>query len=214
MNIPVNKKNLTIQIYESIKNEIISGEFQPGEQVVTNEIAKYNNISLMPVRDALNKLTDDGLLYKKSRVGYFVRKFSKEEVENIMEVRKMYEVYSLEEYFSFINKSKLKRLLESMEAQEKNLSENIFDELDYELHKHIVTASKNSYLIENYYGMSDVIELFRKLDKFRIEKAHKEHINIIKKILNEQKKEAKLLLIKHLDGVKDSILKEYNYWKD
>src|SRR5690554_4721661 len=105
------KDSISEQIYELIKNKIFTQELELGAQIDTKKIAGEHNISIMPVRDALNKLENRELVYRKSRIGYFVRTFSRKEAEEIMEVRKIYELYSLKEHFEAIDKKKLEEIL-------------------------------------------------------------------------------------------------------
>jgi len=201
------KDSLTEQIYELIKERIITQEYELGQKIDTNEIAENNNISVMPVRDALNSLEDDGLVTKKSRVGYFVREFSKKEAEDIMEARKMYEIYSLESYFTEFNLGFLQDLHGKMIELQNNMRRDEFDELDYEFHKHIIYTSGNDYIIENYNQINEMIQLFRRLDKDRMEEANAEHIEIIDFIVKEKLEKSKQSLNNHIENVKRSLLK-------
>lgn len=200
------KDSLTEQIYGLIKERIITQEYELGQKIDTNEIAENNNISVMPVRDALNSLEDDGLVTKKSRVGYFVRVFSKKEAEDIMEARKMYEIYSVESYFSEFNLDFLQDLHGKMLELQNNMSRDEFDELDYEFHQHIINISGNDYIIKNYNQINEMIQLFRRLDKDRMEEANCEHMEIIDFIVRQKLEKSKKSLNNHIEKVKRSLL--------
>ena len=77
-------KSITDQIYNIIKNRILMQEYKLGSKIDMNELAEEHEISIMPVRDALKRLSNQGLVTNKSRVGFFVRKFSEEEIRNII----------------------------------------------------------------------------------------------------------------------------------
>ena len=89
-------KSITEQIYDIIKDKILLQEYKVGSKIDMNEIAEEHDISIMPVRDALKRLSSQGLVVNRSRVGFFVKEFSKQEISNIMEVRNMYETYCLD----------------------------------------------------------------------------------------------------------------------
>ena len=55
------------QIYEIIKAMILDRKFKPGEKIDPKLIAAENGISLMPVRNALQQLTTQGLVITKQR---------------------------------------------------------------------------------------------------------------------------------------------------
>ncbi len=199
------KDSISEQIYDLIKNDIILQEMKLGDQIDTKKIAEEHNISVMPVRDALQKLESQGLVSKKSRVGFFVRSFSEKEIKEIMEARKMYEIYSIEEHFSSINRLKLRKIFNELNRTE-NMSRTRFDELDDTIHTLIITASGNDYLINNFNKINDLIILFRHLDKDRIRNANKEHKELIEAVLDNELAESKQLLKYHIDQVTRSIL--------
>jgi DNA-binding GntR family transcriptional regulator len=57
-----------------IKDMIVNGELNPGEQIRQEEMALKLAVSRVPLREALNVLADQGLLYHRPHQGYFVTK--------------------------------------------------------------------------------------------------------------------------------------------
>jgi len=57
-----------------IKDMILNGELHPGEQIRQEEMALKLAVSRVPLREALNVLADQGLLYHRPHQGYFVTK--------------------------------------------------------------------------------------------------------------------------------------------
>ena len=78
------------QMHELILNLILERRIKPGERVNPKQIAEENHVSLMPVRNALQQLTTEGLLETQQRVGVFVKEYSDRELAQIGEVRKLY----------------------------------------------------------------------------------------------------------------------------
>jgi DNA-binding GntR family transcriptional regulator len=72
--------------YDLLKREIFNGELQPGQKLVETTLAERLNVSRTPIREALNRLEQDGLAERQSR-GYFVRQRSAEEILDIYETR-------------------------------------------------------------------------------------------------------------------------------
>lgn len=201
------KDSISDQICDLIKNQIFVQELELGAQIDTKKIAEEHNISIMPVRDALNKLESQGLVIRKSRVGYFVRSFTAKEVKEIMEARKMYELYSLEEHFEAIDKAKLREILEEIINTE-SITRQQFDKLDDGLHNLIIAASGNDFLINNYSQINDQIILFRRLDKNRIQNATREHKELIEAILSNDLENSRNILKNHIDLVTESVLED------
>lgn len=194
----INKKSLTDQVYSMLKEKILNRDVDLGEQLNTREIAEEHGISLMPVRDALRRLANEDLVENRPRVGFFVKNFSEAEVNDILEVRKMHEIYCLDNYFSEIDREVISDLKDKFE----NGHKKYFTSYDSKLHKEIVLASHNNYLIDSYLKMiNHYTMLFSYLNYKRSETSRQEHIDLIDCILNDDKAQAEEILYRHLDRV-------------
>lgn len=63
-----------VHVLNALKAQIISGELSPGEQVRQEEMAEKLQVSRVPLREAMNVLADQGLLFHRPNQGYFVTK--------------------------------------------------------------------------------------------------------------------------------------------
>jgi DNA-binding GntR family transcriptional regulator len=197
----INKKSLTDQVYTMIKEKILNREVELGEQLNTREIADEHGISLMPVRDALRRLANEDLVENRPRVGFYVKNFSEAEVNDILEVRKMHELYCLDNYFEKIDKKNIADLKDKFE----NGNQEYFGVYDTHLHKEIVFASHNDYLIDSYLKMiNHYTMLFSYLNYKRSEVSRREHVRLIDCILEGNKEKACSILFRHLDRVQIS----------
>lgn len=194
----INKKSLTDQIYIMLKNQILNREIALGEQLNTRQIADEHDISLMPVRDALRRLSNEDLVENKPRVGFFVKTFSEVEINDILEVRKMYEIYCLDNYFENINRESILELKSNFKKETKKY----FNSYDSKLHKEIILASNNGYLIDSYSKMiNHFTMLFSYLNSKRTKTSYQEHIDLIDCILKGKKDKALDILNSHLNRV-------------
>ena len=64
------KDSISKQIYSIIKEEILLAKRKPGDQINPRKLADEFETSIMPIRDALNQLTSEGLVVRKPRVGF------------------------------------------------------------------------------------------------------------------------------------------------
>lgn len=69
------------QVYQAIKDDIEYGRYEAGEYLDVSEIAEANTVSAVPVREALLRLSERGLLEWKPRRGFSVARLSRQEVE-------------------------------------------------------------------------------------------------------------------------------------
>ncbi|MEQ8778721.1 MAG: FCD domain-containing protein [Roseibium album] len=70
-----------------IEEQIISGERQGGDHLSEQELTRTFQVSRGPVREALRALEGQGLLEQKKNKGWFVKRLSKQEVEQVFEMR-------------------------------------------------------------------------------------------------------------------------------
>jgi len=103
--------SLTEIIYELLLDEILGFKIKPGEKLNESTIAEQLNISRSPVRNALQKLADDGYIQiKNSR--YYISEFSYEEYKNVMDFALILESYAAGEAAVKITPKELDELYE------------------------------------------------------------------------------------------------------
>ena len=81
--------------YEALKDAIISGEILPGERIVESSFAKKLNISRTPIREALRKLEQDGLVEYTPRKGVIVKSLEEADINEIYMIREVLEALAL-----------------------------------------------------------------------------------------------------------------------
>jgi len=78
-------------ILESLRESILKGELKPGERIVELEVAARFQSSQGPVREALQRLAEEGLVESKRHRGTFVSPLSYGEMGEIFAVRRTVE---------------------------------------------------------------------------------------------------------------------------
>jgi DNA-binding GntR family transcriptional regulator len=76
-----------LRAYEQLENAILTGELKPRERLVENDLASRLGVSRTPVREALRRLEERGLVRILPHRGAVVSDISTAEVENIYSVR-------------------------------------------------------------------------------------------------------------------------------
>ena len=74
-------------VYKELETAILSGHIRPGERILTEEIAQRLAVSKIPVREALRRLEAGGLISTKPNYSSTVTELSKENLEEILEIR-------------------------------------------------------------------------------------------------------------------------------
>jgi len=88
-------KPIFLQISERIENDINEGKIREGEQIPsTNQFAAYYQINPATAAKGVNRLVEEGILYKKRGIGMFVAEGARKQ---LMEKRRQqfYEKYVL-----------------------------------------------------------------------------------------------------------------------
>ena len=96
--------------YEFLKSSVLSGHFNPGERLTEEHLAKKLGVSRTPVREALHKLESEGLIKPLETRGFIVSRDSKDEVEELFELRAILEGYALRVISERISEEDLKQL--------------------------------------------------------------------------------------------------------
>ncbi len=84
-------QSLAGQVYEIIKKDIITCIFKPGQQIAQQQLADRYGVGVTPVREALQKLTREGLIQPIPRFGYLVTPITVADVAEVFELRMILE---------------------------------------------------------------------------------------------------------------------------
>ncbi|MEA3342256.1 MAG: GntR family transcriptional regulator [Chloroflexota bacterium] len=98
------------RIYKEIRRSIIAGHREPGERLELETLAQSHGTSVTPVRDALQMLSQEGLVAIKPRSGYFVTHITLKQLSDMLELREILELASIERAATRITKEELDQL--------------------------------------------------------------------------------------------------------
>lgn len=79
--------NLTAQAYKHLRAEILSCRFAPGRKLVISELVAQSHFSLGAVREALSRLTSEGLVVAEPNKGYQVAPITQADLEDLTRTR-------------------------------------------------------------------------------------------------------------------------------
>jgi DNA-binding GntR family transcriptional regulator len=79
--------------YGAVRAAIFAGEYPPGSRITEQEIVERVGVSRTPVREALRRLQSEGVVTAEPNHGVVVTAFSKEEADQIFELRALLESY-------------------------------------------------------------------------------------------------------------------------
>ncbi|MFE5294950.1 GntR family transcriptional regulator [Streptomyces sp. NPDC056632] len=83
----VTRNTLRQQIADALRDEVLAGRLQPGEEFTVKQIAEQYGVSATPVREALVDLCAQGLLDSDQHRGFRVHEFSVDDYRGMVEAR-------------------------------------------------------------------------------------------------------------------------------
>lgn len=146
-----NVENETSQewVYRAIKFSIMSGQLQPSQALTIRQLAGILNVSAMPVREALKRLTAEGALTIKSNRRIMIPTLVPARLAELIELRVELEAFAAIRALPYITNERADLLEELNENQNKAfekrdfqgiiLGNQIFHRTLYTTHPHPVT---------------------------------------------------------------------------
>ena len=144
---PISKKD---QVVQAIKEAILTGSINPGEQIVESKIARELGSGIPLVREALIQLEQDGFVQKTPYKGTIVTKLGPKEIRQIFQLRIELEAIAVEWAKGNVTPEDIKdlqKLIRKMEQSGAELDLDQFYEIDLEFHRRLWAMSGNPYLV-------------------------------------------------------------------
>ena len=85
----VTRSTLRQQIADALRDEVLAGRLQPGQEFTVKEIAEQYGVSATPVREALVDLSAQGLLDAVQHRGFEVHAYSLDDYRGMIEARSL-----------------------------------------------------------------------------------------------------------------------------
>ena len=207
---PINEKQtLSEQVFNELKESIISGEIAQGSKITEDMLAKKYGISRGPLREAIRKLEGIRLLVRIPHAGTRVVTLTASMMEEIYTVREALEGMSARlaaERMSDADIIQLQELLEKHHATiDQTDGKQYFQrEGDLDFHYRIALASNNQFLMQllssELYQLLRICRYQSSQAPERPIKALNEHRHIVAAIANRDPELAEILMRRHING--------------
>lgn len=148
------RQTLSGQLAERIRSEILDGTFPLGAQLHEAELAETYGVSRGPLREAIQRLIQEGLLRSEPHRGVFVPELTDADLTDIYFVRRALEIAALGRVMAGPDSADLARRLgaitDLMAAALAAENDRGFAELDLDYHQAIVEAADSPRLSKTY----------------------------------------------------------------
>jgi DNA-binding GntR family transcriptional regulator len=154
-----NRDTLAGKVYESIRDAIVLGDLAPGSLQSVQKLASHLKVSRTPVREALLKLADQGMVRFERNRGARVLETTMHDLEQVFSLRLLLEVPATYRATQLIGTAELRQLRSALDAFRKKIhaaSTREHLELDARFHRVIMRASGNRRLADFVDSLRDL----------------------------------------------------------
>jgi len=225
---PIKKSNISDQIYNQLKENIITGEWKPGTRIPSeNELTQMLSVSRVPIREALQRLSALGLIETRQGEGTFVSEptpgifmnslmqmlaLDKKNMMDVLQYRRIVEAESA----ALAAQNRDQEDIDAMEKTlfvMKNISEPCieFSHADLDFHVFVAKATKNSLIYGAYSIVKEIlISYYKKINEIMgIERALKYHTLVFEAIKDSDVERARKWMKEHVETTIDDISRKY-----
>ena len=210
---PLETRNLSQQAYDLLRRDILKGIYMPEMKLQIEAVSERYLIGTVPVREALNQLTAEGLVERIKQRGFFVTRLEFGDLEQLVSTRIWAEKKALRD--SIVNGTdewedelvlsfhRLARVSRNMTADSPDQHLDQWDVKHKEFHMQLIAKCGSRWLLEFCSSMMDQAVRYRNISmnisssSARREGAADEHKNLLDAVLNKDVSSACELLERH-----------------
>lgn len=205
-------KSLEEKVYIALEDAILAGEYKRGDSLTEMSICKKLGVSRTPVRSALHRLCEEGLIELMPNRGAVVVGMSDDDLADIYKIRIKLEGLASAMAAKRMSGEEKAALTEAVELSEFYLSKGDVEklkELDSTFHIIIYKASGNRMLCKILSELHRNIRSYRKLSLTvpgRLEKSIEEHKKILAAINSGDEKAAEEITSRHIENAMNNMI--------
>jgi DNA-binding GntR family transcriptional regulator len=212
---PVGKpRSIGDAAYDILKAAILKGDLAPGQRLVEHHLGTQLKTSRIPIREAIKRLEQDGLVEKADKRGFAVKSVTIEEVEETFGIRAVLESYAAYLATERIDETTISKLETSIEVYKEAMAQGDMEKLmavNGQFHEIIYRAAGSQKLYSLINNFRDFISRYRRLLLTCQEYAAlslKDHIDMVEAMRAKDKDKVESLVKTHISRGKGIIIKE------
>jgi len=206
------------QLWESVvlglRQAIVTGALAPGTHLVEADLAQRLNVSRGPIREALARLEQEGLVVNYPYRGKFVAEITAEDVREVYDLRILLETRAIKSLTTPLCSEELvplKRISAEMSKALSGRHNETFADLDVEFHRQLVMLSKRERLLQLWNNLAGLTHAFIVLtarnDSEAIRHIDEGHDSIVDALVRHDVPMAIDVLTRHLYEAEDAMLR-------
>jgi DNA-binding GntR family transcriptional regulator len=169
-------------------------------------------MSRTPVREALNRLMDQGLVEARHNRGFIVKIFTKKEVEDNYILRESLESLAVRLAIPMLDPDKIRTFQELLSTYPEVMKSNNlaqYNQVDEQFHHLIAKYSANSVLCDTLQNIQGRIRIIRRYDHLRTTsflETYEEHEEILKQMIRRDAQRAVEAMSQHILGSMKTVI--------
>lgn len=193
---------------------ILSGRLKPGQRVAERDLGALLKVSRTPIREALGRLVQDGLVESRPQRGHFVQAIDGKAVEDLYELRELLELHAIKlavRRATAEDFAELDSLAEVLRKYDRDETQGEAELRDAQiLHELIGRAARSQPLLEMLKRVYDRLQMFIWIDALYADEAaltRREHREIIAAFKARDERKLTKLAREHLRRSKTNVLR-------
>ena len=173
-------------IYDILIKDIESGRYKPGERLVISQISKNNEVSDIPVREAIRRLDSEGYVQLNANYGPVVGDFSLDHLNQIFQIKAVLEGYAARLACDVLNEhdfEELRKYNDRIHQAAESGNMKLCSKLNMEFHLRIyrdIPVTELLKMIEELWKKYSITKRVFSLVSDRADNSCKEHEQILK----------------------------------
>lgn len=211
----ISTEELSAIVYKRLKTAITTRLFAPGERLNLPALAEQWGVSQTPIKDAIVRLSAEGLVTVKPKVGTFVTPFTKQDMLELFDVRLILETGICREICSNITAEQIELLEQIYERGQEELAKPPeqfdyfqFNDLDAQFHETLVASAGNQKMLQIYKALNfhtQSARYFHNRFKEKMKSGQEQHKEVIHVVKKRDAETLKTLLTKHIQEGKAKV---------
>lgn len=199
--------SISEHVYADLKKDILAGILQPGARLIVMEIAGKYQISQAPVREALERLKQEGLITGIPNKGSVVSTITPKEIKDIFVLREIIEGFAVRQSMPLLTEEDygyLHRLIGEMEIANKQKELLRILELDMDFHAFFYKRCDNHAVLELWNHMRTKVMRFMAISNrhYTTEVLAEWHLLLIDALRSGDADAAEAAFIEHMHAYK------------
>jgi len=216
--------SLAEETYHAIRERVASGHWAPGTRLVNRKLGAELGVSMVPVREALNRLASEGLVEHVPGAGAYVRRLDRKQIVQLYALREQLECFAVREAAARIRPDQLvqlEKLCADWQAllgrirQSKGRSATAavlrqWLDNDLKFHRVLIEAADNPWLTKTVMDLRMLSVVVRNkpgtLPLESAERTHADHEALLAALRKGRAVEAEKLMRRHVTDGREFIL--------